>query len=168
MLWLLAGRIHHSTCESTRKLQVHELQLQLARCHDACSDLAAMGGLLDRERIERARLATALSTAKLERCAHSDTCCCNRKNHLRILKSNYVFSLFHCRDSALTDLANAYSDMQAMQAALLDSALYVRFLRAKLLEVQLSDSNRPHSPGMISGVLLDASSMLACENPQTA
>lgn len=44
------------------------------------------------------------------------------------------------RDSALTDLANAYSDMQAMQAALLDSALYVRFLRTKLLESQADGS----------------------------
>jgi hypothetical protein len=43
------------------------------------------------------------------------------------------------RESALSDLASAYSDMQAMQAALLDSALYVRFLRAKLLELQLSE-----------------------------
>ena len=40
----------------------------------------------------------------------------------------------------MTDLAGAYSDMQAMQAALLDSALYVRFLRAKLLEAQLESN----------------------------
>jgi hypothetical protein len=45
-----------------------------------------------------------------------------------------------CRDSALNDLATAYADMQAMQAALLDSALYVRFLRAKLLELQLAEN----------------------------
>ena len=45
----------------------------------------------------------------------------------------------HCRDAALNDLSSAYSDMQAMQAALLDSALYVRFLRAKLLEAQLAE-----------------------------
>ena len=45
-----------------------------------------------------------------------------------------------CRENALEDLASAYADMQAMQAALLDSALYVRFLRAKVLELQLSDS----------------------------
>ena len=54
-----------------------------------------------------------------------------------------------CSETALSDLASAYTDMQAMQAALLDSALYVRFLRAKLLEMQLSDQRfAPH------GVLL--------------
>ena len=38
--------------------------------------------------------------------------------------------------------------MQAMQAALLDSALYVRFLRAKLLELQLSE-HRTGSQGAL-------------------
>jgi hypothetical protein len=45
------------------------------------------------------------------------------------------------RDSALTDLAGAYSDMQAMQAALLDSALYVRYLRAQLVESRLDNTD---------------------------
>lgn len=56
------------------------------------------------------------------------------------------------RDSALNDLASAYSDMQAMQAALLDSALYVRFLRAKLLEAQLAE-HRSDGFGMQSAFL---------------
>ena len=38
--------------------------------------------------------------------------------------------------------------MQAMQAALLDSALYVRFLRAKLLALQLSE-HRTGSQGAL-------------------
>lgn len=54
------------------------------------------------------------------------------------------------RDSALTDLASAYSDMQAMQAALLDSALYVRFLRAKVLESKL-DSSEAGAAGAPAG-----------------
>jgi hypothetical protein len=66
------------------------------------------------------------------------------------------------RDSALTDLASAYSDMQAMQAALLDSALYVRYLRAKLVESKL-DSTGAGTRGAWGGPSpLCASKQLSC------
>ena len=37
-----------------------------------------------------------------------------------------------CRDSAISELATAYADMDAMQATLSDSAVYVRYLRKKV------------------------------------
>ena len=43
-----------------------------------------------------------------------------------------IFCLpFSDRDSAITELATAYADMDAMQATLSDSAVYVRYLRKK-------------------------------------
>ena len=38
----------------------------------------------------------------------------------------HAFLALSCRDDALTELATAYADMEAMQATLADSAVYVR------------------------------------------
>jgi hypothetical protein len=51
----------------TTGLQVNELQQQLAKSHAACSDMLSLGSLLDRERIDKARLQANLSTARIER-----------------------------------------------------------------------------------------------------
>lgn len=42
-----------------------------------------------------------------------------------------------CRDDALAELANAYADIDAMQATLADSALYVRQLRQRVAELEV-------------------------------
>lgn len=49
-------------------LQVNELQEQLSQSHAACNGMLSLGALLDRERIEKARLQASVSTAKLDRC----------------------------------------------------------------------------------------------------
>lgn len=41
------------------------------------------------------------------------------------------------RDDALAELANAYADIDAMQATLADSALYVRQLRQRVAELEV-------------------------------
>eukprot|EP00892_Ulva_mutabilis_P007558 jgi/Ulvmu1/5174/UM021_0191.1 len=96
--------------------QIEGFQQQLAQYHDSLAEMTALGGLVTRQQEENAHLHTSLTTVKIE------------------------------RDSALTDLATAYSDMHSMQAALLDSALYVRFLRTQLLEMQLTESMTKTGP----------------------
>ncbi|KAG1679664.1 hypothetical protein FOA52_006181 [Chlamydomonas sp. UWO 241] len=44
------------------------------------------------------------------------------------------------RDDALTELAIAYADMDAMQATLSDSAVYVRYMRKRVLELELEQA----------------------------
>ncbi|GIL90549.1 hypothetical protein Vretimale_17499 [Volvox reticuliferus] len=41
------------------------------------------------------------------------------------------------RDNALSELSGCYADVDALQATLADSAVYVRFLRKRLLELEL-------------------------------
>ena len=45
-----------------------------------------------------------------------------------------------CRDEAYAELATAYSDMDTLQATLADSATYVRYLRKRVLELELEQS----------------------------
>lgn len=91
--------------------QVHELEKELRHCRiESANEVSSLAGMLERGQLEKARLRAQLSSSELE------------------------------RDGALADLSGAYADMQAMQAALLDSALYVRFLRAKLLELKLDSA----------------------------
>lgn len=44
---------------------------------------------------------------------------------------------YRCRDDALSELATAYADIDAMQATLADSAVYVRQLRKKVIDLEL-------------------------------
>lgn len=53
--------------KTRRYVQVNELQEQLSQSHAACNDMLSLGALLDRERIEKARLQASVSTAKLDR-----------------------------------------------------------------------------------------------------
>lgn len=41
-----------------------------------------------------------------------------------------------CRDDALAELSAAYSDMDAMQATLADSAVFVRYLRRRVTQLE--------------------------------
>ena len=50
-------------------MQVNDLQEQVAKSHAACSEMLTLGSILDRERIEKARLQANLSTARIERYA---------------------------------------------------------------------------------------------------
>ena len=50
-------------------MQVTDLQSQLAKSRAACSDMLSLGSLLDRERIQKARLQADLSAARIDRCA---------------------------------------------------------------------------------------------------
>lgn len=40
----------------------------------------------------------------------------------------------------MSELATAYADMDAMQATLADSAVYVRYMRKRVLELELEQS----------------------------
>ena len=44
------------------------------------------------------------------------------------------------RDDAYAELATAYADMDALHATLTDSAVYVRYLRKRVLELELEQS----------------------------
>jgi ABC-type phosphate transport system auxiliary subunit len=58
------------TCHMQRRLQVDDLRQQLAKSRAACSDMLSLGSLLDRERIQKARLQADLSAARIDRCVH--------------------------------------------------------------------------------------------------
>lgn len=58
-----------------------------------------------------------------------NTCCLPSAPHAAVA--------CHCRDEALLELQNAYSDVEAMQATLADSALYVRQLRRRIVELEV-------------------------------
>ncbi len=56
-----------------------------------------------------------------------------RVNSLTRLSSSH-------RDDALAELATSYADMDAIQATLADSAVYVRYLRKRVLELELDQA----------------------------
>ena len=62
--------------------------------------------------------------------------CVLRSDQLRILRDAAVAQ----RDDTLSELATAYADMDALQATLSDSAVYVRYLRKRVLELELEQS----------------------------
>ncbi|GLC61921.1 hypothetical protein PLESTB_001819800 [Pleodorina starrii] len=50
------------------------------------------------------------------------------------------------RDNALSELSGCYADVDALQATLADSALYVRYLRKRLLELELLAARQQQQP----------------------
>ena len=62
--------------------------------------------------------------------------CPTRSDQLRILRDAAVAQ----RDDALSELATAYADMDSLQATLADSAVYIRYLRKRVLELELEQS----------------------------
>ena len=60
----------------------------------------------------------------------------HRSDQLSILRDVAVAR----RDDALSELATAYADMDSLQATLADSAVYIRYLRKRVLELELEQS----------------------------
>jgi hypothetical protein len=54
--------------------------------------------------------------------------------------SHGLLTCYVHRDDALNELASSYADMDALQATLSDSAVYVRYLRKKVLELELEQA----------------------------
>lgn len=56
----------------------------------------------------------------------------------------WVLALIHGlvsnRDDALSELASAYADLDGLQSTLTDSAVYVRYLRKKVLELEMANA----------------------------
>jgi hypothetical protein len=70
-----------------------------------------------------------------------------------------------CRDEAITDLAVAYADIEAMQATLADSALYVRQLRQKARAPPASQHQHQHQHQRAPRITPDAA---CCTTPRSA
>uniref|UniRef100_A0A7S0WPS9 J domain-containing protein n=1 Tax=Chlamydomonas leiostraca TaxID=1034604 RepID=A0A7S0WPS9_9CHLO len=114
-------------------------QLRLAQLEETVAKLKAQG----RERElalyqEVVRLETLLKAEKMQGAlassrAHALLADVER---LRCMRDEAAIA----RDAALGELAGAYADMEAMQATLQDSAIYVRYLRKKVLELEIESS----------------------------
>ncbi|GAX79400.1 hypothetical protein CEUSTIGMA_g6841.t1 [Chlamydomonas eustigma] len=87
---------------------------------------------LDKQ-LESERLRSAFSERKLQQQLNQEML---RADQLRLLRDNALAQ----RDDALNELASSYADMDALQATLSDSAVYVRYLRKKVLELELEQA----------------------------
>lgn len=57
------------------------------------------------------------------------------------------------RDDAVSDLAHAYSDIDSMRASLTDSAMYVRYLKQKIVDLEVTQAKQAARPQVSSGGL---------------
>eukprot|EP00879_Flechtneria_rotunda_P031689 GHRR01034642.1.p1 GENE.GHRR01034642.1~~GHRR01034642.1.p1 ORF type:complete len:260 (+),score=116.44 GHRR01034642.1:359-1138(+) len=79
--------------------------------------------------LEAANLQAALNTKQLAADLADERL---KSEHLRAVRDEALLQ----RDGALLELSNAYADIEAMQATLADSALYVRQLRRRVSELE--------------------------------
>ncbi|KAF6258082.1 hypothetical protein COO60DRAFT_1701528 [Scenedesmus sp. NREL 46B-D3] len=87
--------------------------------------------------LEASQLQAALSSEQLLADVGEERARCER---LRAVRDDALLQ----RDDALLELANAYADIDAMQATLADSALYVRQLRQRVTELELRQQQQQH------------------------
>jgi hypothetical protein len=83
-------------------LQVNDLQEQLTQSHAACNDMLSLGSLLDRERIDRARLQASLSTAQLDRSVLT------LSFHRLLMQARSGVLLSHCLTALVNGLLSAH------------------------------------------------------------
>ncbi|MEW5300309.1 MAG: hypothetical protein WDW36_003248 [Sanguina aurantia] len=83
--------------------------------------------------MQTCRIDTAISGSKLQQLLEEERL---RTDRMRSLRDNALMQ----RDDALSELASAYADLDGLQSTLTDSAVYVRYLRKKVLELEMANA----------------------------
>ncbi|GIL61014.1 hypothetical protein Vafri_15436 [Volvox africanus] len=118
-----AARLSRSE-DTVRRLKVESEQWK-DRERQLQQDVSRLEALL-----EAGRLQAAFTEARHQAALAEERVRCER---LRAMRDDALQQ----RDNALSELSGCYADVDALQATLADSAVYVRFLRKRLLELEL-------------------------------
>ncbi|GFR53262.1 hypothetical protein Agub_g16044 [Astrephomene gubernaculifera] len=119
-----AARLARSE-DSARRLRL-EVELGKERERQLQHDVTRLEALLEAGRLQASVAEARHQTALAEERA--------RTERLRVMRDDALLQ----RDNALSELSGCYADVDALQATLADSALYVRYLRKRLLELELA------------------------------
>ncbi|KAJ9515432.1 hypothetical protein QJQ45_016425 [Haematococcus lacustris] len=107
--------------------------------------------------METERLRHSLSETKLQQQLDEER---RRAERFRALREDAVLQ----REDTLADLASAYAEMEAMQSTLADSAIYVRYLRKKVLELELQNSRQAAQSASQPSKGVDGAGVLCLNN----
>eukprot|EP00775_Hariotina_reticulata_P009150 gene9150-9318_t len=137
---------------ATAEAQVAVYKERLAEAEETVArmeeDLEECSNDQEAHKHEVSRLSVLLEAARMQAAFNSEQLMADladersRADRLRDVRDEALLQ----RDDALLELANAYADIDAMQATLADSALYVRQLRRRVSELEVWQQQQHAAP----------------------